>query len=81
MDMEKIVTIHINGCTVTVPAEDENIYRDALADNWIDGHRVYIKNGKVQTDLDLNRHTMSPQTMIKLLQEENNKRYALAGKI
>ena len=45
MDMEKIATIHINGCTVNVPAEDENIYRDALADKWIDGHRVYIKNG------------------------------------
>ena len=80
MDMEKIATIHINGCTVNVPAEDENIYRDALADKWIDGHRIYIKNGKVQTDLDPNRHTMSPQTMIKLLQEENNKRYALAGR-
>ena len=79
--MEKTVTIHINGCTVTVSAEDEKIYRDALTDKWIDGHRVYIKDGKVQTDLDPNRHTMSPQTMIELLKEENNKRYALAGKI
>ena len=78
--MEKTVTIHINGCTVTVPAEDEKIYRDALADKWIDGHRVYIKDGKVQTDLDPNRHTMSPQTMVELLKEENNKRYALAGR-
>ena len=78
--MEKKVTIHINGCTVTVPAEDEQTYRDALAEKWIDGHRVYIKNGKVQTDLDPNRYTMSPQTMIELLKEENNKRYALAGK-
>ena len=72
--------VFFHGGSVVVPEEEEAIYVNALADKWIDGHRVYIKSGKVQTDLDPNRHTMSPQTMIKLLQEENNKRYALAGK-
>lgn len=72
--------VFFDGGSVVVPEEEESIYINALSDKWIDGHRVYIKNGKVQTDLDPNRHTMSPQTMIKLLQEENNKRYAMAGK-
>ena len=72
--------VFFHGGSVVVPEEEESIYINALSDKWIDGHRVYIKNGKVQTDLDSNRHTMSPQTMIKLLQEENNKRYAMAGK-
>lgn len=72
--------VFFDGGSVIVSVEEESIYRNALADKWIDGHRVYIKNGKVQTDFNSNQHTMFPQTMIELLKEENNKRYALAGK-
>ena len=72
--------IFFHGGSVIIPEEEESIYINALKEKWIDEHRVYIKDGKVQTDLDPNRHTMSPQTMIELLKEENNKRYALAGK-
>ena len=82
MDMEKIATIHINGCTVNVPAEDENIYRDALADKWIDGCRVYVKDQEVVTDISekIKKEGMSLETMRDLLLEENNKRFALAGR-
>ena len=72
--------VFFDGGSVVVPVEEESIYRNALADKWIDGHRVCIKGGQVHTDLDPTRHTMSPQTMIELLKEENNKRYAMAGK-
>ena len=78
--MMEEVTIHINGCTVTVPADQEQLYREVLADKWIDGYRVYVKDGEVLTDHDPDIHTMSPQTMIDLLINANDKRYALAGK-
>lgn len=82
MDMEKTVTIHINGCTVTVPAEDEKIYRDALADKWIDGCRIYVKDQKVVTDISekIKKEGMSLETMRDLLIEQNNKIFALAGR-
>lgn len=80
--MEKTVTIHINGCTVTVPAEDEKIYRDALADKWIDGCHVYVKDQEVVVELSdsIKKGGMSLETMRDLLLEENNKRFALAGR-
>lgn len=78
--MNNTVTIHINGCTVTVPTDQEQLYREVLADKWIDGYRVYVKDGEVHTDHDASIHTMSPQTMIDLLVNANDKRYALAGK-
>lgn len=76
----EMTEIFFEGGSVVVPDEEESIYRNALADKWIDGHRVCIKGGQVYTDLDPTRHTMSPQTMIELLKEENNKRYVMAGK-
>ena len=78
--MGKKVTIHINGCSVTCPEEQEQLYREALKDKWIDGYRVYVENGEVKTDHDPTIHVMSPETMIELLIDANNKRYALAGK-
>jgi hypothetical protein len=82
MDMEKIATIHINGCTVTVPAEDEKIYRDALADKWIDGCRVYVKDQEVVVDMSdkIKKEGMSVETLRDLLIEQNNKTFALAGR-
>lgn len=82
MDMEKTVTIHINGCTVPVPAEDEKIYRDALADKWIDGCHVYVKDQEVVVELSdsIKKGGMSLETMRDLLIEQNNKIFALAGR-
>lgn len=78
----KKISIHINGCTVTVPAEDEKIYRDALADKWIDGCRIYVKDQEVVTDLSekIKKEGMSLETMRDLLIEQNNKIFALAGR-
>ena len=78
--MEDTVTIHINGCTVTVPVEQEQKYRDALADKWIDGYRVYVHNGEVITDMRTDTDEMDWETMVAILVEENDKRYALVGK-
>lgn len=80
--MEKTVTIHINGCTVPVPAEDEKIYRDALADKWIDGCHVYVKDQEVVVELSdsIKKGGMSLETMRDLLIEQNNKIFALAGR-
>lgn len=33
--MGEKVTIHINGCSVTVPVEHEQLYREALGERWI----------------------------------------------
>ena len=74
------VTVHINGCTVTVPADQEQLYREVLADKWIDGYRVYVKDGEVLTDMKKDTDEMDWETMVALLVEENDKRYALAGK-
>lgn len=77
-----VVTIHINGCTVTVPAEDEKIYRDALADKWIDGCHVYVKDQEVVVELSdsIKKGGMSLETMRDLLIEQNKKIFALAGR-
>lgn len=81
---EKQVTIHINGCNVTVPASQEQIYREALADKRIDGCRVYVENGNVKTqfsnDID-NTGYMDIETSRLLLLECNKKRFALHGKL
>lgn len=78
---ENKITIHINGCEVTCPAEQEQLYREVLADKWIDGHKVYVEKGRIKTILDPTRDTMSLHTMEALLIEENHKRYALAGRL
>lgn len=80
--MENTVTIRMNGCTVTVPAEDEKIYRDALADKWIDGCRVYVKDQEVIVEVSekIKKEGMSPETLLDLLLEQNDKRFALAGR-
>ena len=77
-----MVTIHINGCTVTVPAEDEETYREALADKWIDGCRVYVKDQEVVVDIseEIKKEGMSVETMRDLLLEQNDKIFALAGR-
>ena len=76
---EKQVTIHINGCTVTVPASQEQIYREALADKWIDGCRVYVENGEVKYTLSSDKKTNGLKTDLakKILIEANHKKYAL----
>lgn len=79
--MEKeTVTIHINGCTVTCPAEEEQLYREALADKWIDGYRVYVKDNNVHIDMRTDKDGMDLETMRDLLIEQNNKIFALAGR-
>ena len=77
------VTLHINGCTVTVPADQEQLYREVLADKWIDGCRVYVENQDVMVELSefVRKEGMSPETMRDLLLEEHEKLYALAGKL
>ena len=75
------VTIHINGCTVTVPAEQEQLYREALADKWIDGYRVYVKGGDVKIDMRKDTDEVDLDTMETILIEQNHKIYALAGRL
>ena len=75
-----MVTIYINGCTVTCPAEQVQKYRDALTDKWIDGYRVYVENGEVKTQIRTDVDEMDWDTMVAILVEENDKRYALAGR-
>ena len=75
------VTININGCTVTVPADQEQLYREFLADKWINGYRVYVENGMVRTQMRTDTDVMDLDTMEALLIEKNHKRYALAGKL
>lgn len=72
--------VFFDGGSVIVPVEQESAYLNALAEKWIDGYRVYIKNGEVCTDHNPSVHTMSPRTMIDLLINANDKRYAMAGK-
>lgn len=81
--MEKQITIHVNGCTVTVPAEDEQTYREALAEKWIDGCRVYVKNQKTVVELSekIKKKGMSLETMRDLLIEEFTKFFALEGRL
>lgn len=81
--MEQNVTIEINGCTVTVPAEDEKTYRDALADKWIDGCHVYVKDQKTVVELSekIKKEGMSLETMRDLLIENLTKTFALDGRL
>ena len=81
--MEEKATIHINGCTVTVPAEQEQLYREALTDKWIDECRVHVKDQDVIVELSdiIKKEGMSLETMRDLLLEENEKLYALAGEL
>ena len=79
--MNKTVTIHINGCTVTVPAEQEQHYREFLADKWIDGYRVYVENNDVKIDMRKDTDVMDLDTMEAILIEQNHKIYALAGRL
>lgn len=76
-----IVSIHINGCTVTVPAEKERLYREFLADKWINGCHVYVKDGDVKIDIQKGDDGVDLDTMEKVLIEQNHKLYALAGKL
>lgn len=81
--MENTITIEINGCTVTVPADDEKTYRDALADKWIDGCHVYVKDQKTVVELSekIKKNGMSLETMHDLLIEEFTKVFALDGRL
>ena len=49
MNMENKNILKINGCKVPVPVGQENLYREVLADKWIDGCRVYVENDEVKT--------------------------------
>lgn len=81
--MEQTVTIEINGCTVTVPAEDEKTYRDALAEKWIDGCHVYVKHQKAVVEMSekIKKEGMSLETMHDLLIENLTKTFALNGRL
>ena len=82
MNMENKNILKINGCKVPVPVGQENLYREVLADKWIDGCRVYVENGEVKTlfsEAILKDGFMSIKTSHDILIEENNKRYALDG--
>ncbi len=81
MNAIKTVTIHINGCTVTVPTEDEKIYRESLADKWIDGCHVYVKDQKVVVELSdkIKKEGMSSDTRCNLFIERFAKILALEG--
>ena len=81
MQEEKQVTIHINGCHVTVPASQEQIYREALADKWVNNHHIYVKNGEVVTDLDPSKDRLNPDELEQILLEETEKNYALISKL
>lgn len=78
---DKII-LDFNGCRVSVPVGQEDLYREVLADKWIDGCRVYVENGEVKTQFSakiLKDGFMCAKTSHDILIEENNKRYALAG--
>lgn len=80
MMKKNTTTIHINGCTVNCPAEQEQLYREVLADKWIDVYRIHVQDGEVITDMKTDTDEMDWKTMVEILVEENDKRYALAGK-
>lgn len=72
----------INGCKVPVPVGQEELYREVLADKWIDGCIIYVDNGEVKTQFSeeiLKDGFMSAKTSHDILIEENDKRYALAS--
>lgn len=75
------MTIHINGCTVTCPAEQEQIYHDALADKWIGNYKVYVKDNDVYIDMEDDDNEADLETLEAILIEQNHKIYALAGKL
>lgn len=80
----KNITIHINGCTVTCPAEKEQLYREVLADKWIDGCRVYVENGEVKerlSDSIIARDSMSLETSFSIIEESLRKQAALYGEL
>lgn len=81
--MEQTVTIEINGCMVTVPAEDEKTYREALAEKWIDGCRIYVKDQKAVVEMSekIKKEGMSLETMRDLLIENLTKTFALDGRL
>ena len=39
------ITIQINNNIVSVPKSQEQKYRDALADQYFNGYRVYVEGG------------------------------------
>ena len=78
---ERQVTIHINGCHVTVPASQEQIYREALADKWVNKHHIYVKDGEVIIDLDPNKCELELEESRQVLLSANEKNYAIIGRL
>ena len=72
--------IFFHGGSVVILEEKETIYTNALADKWIDGHRIYIENGTVKTQKRTDTDLMNLDTMEALLIEQNHKIYAMAGR-
>lgn len=79
--MGKNVTIHINGCNVTCPAEQEQLYRKTLADHYFDGYRVYVENGKVLWTPPEGSKGTSPDILKEMLIDQNRKIFALKGQL
>lgn len=79
--MEEKVTIHINGCIVTVPAEQEHRYREVLADHYFSGYRVYVENGKVLWNSPEGSSGTSPDILKEMLVDQNRKIFALKGQL
>lgn len=76
-----MVTIRINGCTVTVPEEQERQYREVLEDRWIDGCHVYVKDQKTFIDISgkVKEEGMTPYLRCNLFIEQFAKILALEG--
>ena len=77
--MNKTVTIHINGCTVTVPADQEQRYREILADKYFNGYKVYVENNEVRWTAPKGVEGTAPETLRQMLLDQNRKNYALRG--
>lgn len=75
------ITIQINNNIVSVPKSQEQKYRDALADQYFNGYRVYVEGGHVKFSAPQDSTGTDLETLRMMLKDQNRKIFALRSQL
>ena len=79
--MEEKITKQINNNIISVPKSQEQKYRDALADQYFNGYRVYVEGGQVKWSAPQDSTGTDLETLRMMLKDQNRKIFALRGEL
>lgn len=79
--MEEKITIQINNNIVSVPKSQEQKYRDALADKYFNGYRIYVEGGQVKWSAPQDSTGTDLETLRMMLKDQNRKIFALRSQL